>query len=73
VRARPRVGQSSDGGRLRRRQGSVTGSDAALLPPRDSTCSNATAMKASHAWKSASIPPRPIRSCRTSDFDPAAR
>jgi probable F420-dependent oxidoreductase len=32
---------------------------------RISTCSSATATTASHAWSSASIPPREIRSCRS--------
>jgi probable F420-dependent oxidoreductase len=35
-------------------------------PKRTSTCSSATATTASHAWSSASIPARPIRSCRNS-------
>ncbi len=35
-------------------------------PRRTSTCSSATATTASHAWSSASIPARPIRSCRNS-------
>ena len=32
----------------------------------NSTCSSATATTVSHAWSSASIPPREIRSCRSS-------
>ena len=35
-------------------------------PRRTSICSSATEMTASHAWPSASIPPKPIRSFRSS-------
>ena len=56
----PRDGGRS-GPRSRRRCRSRSGA-----PRRTSTCSSATATTASHAWSSASIPPRPIRSCRNS-------
>jgi probable F420-dependent oxidoreductase len=39
-------------------------------PKRISICSSATGMTASHVWLSASIPPRPIRSCRNSTAGP---